>query len=113
MIDKWPDDENGDALRNMAMSGDDLDKRRDIDFSVIFRGEPEASEFCRMISGDDMRVDCHHSEERPDIWDVTVTRNMVPTHDSISMFEDRLARLAAPIGGRIDGWGCFAVPRQQ
>lgn len=112
MIDKWPDDENGDALRNMAMSGDDLSKARDIEFSVIFRNESKARKFCCMISKDDMRADCHHSEGHPEVWDVTVTSNMVPTHYAISLMEDRLARLAVPFGGQNDGWGCFAVPRQ-
>jgi hypothetical protein len=112
MKDEWPDDENGDALRNMEMSGDDLGKSRDIDFSVIFRSASKAQEFCSMISKDNMRVDCHRSEGNPDVWDVTVTSNMVPTHNAISLMEDRLARLAAPFGGQNDGWGCFAVPRQ-
>lgn len=109
MEDEFPDDDNGDALRNMAMSGDDLSKERDIDFSVIFSRESGALEFCHSISDCGWRLDCYHSESDPDKWDVTVTSRMLPTHEAISLMEDRLARAAAPLDGQIDGWGCFAA----
>ena len=42
MIETFPDDENGDVLRQMQESGDDLSRPREIDFSVVFPGELEA-----------------------------------------------------------------------
>ena len=39
---------------------------------------------------------------------MTVTRHMVPGHSAIGDFEEALARWASPLGGRNDGWGCFA-----
>jgi hypothetical protein len=40
-----PDDENGDALRNIAAQGDDLTKPRDIDFTVVFAQAGSAEQF--------------------------------------------------------------------
>lgn len=113
MADEFPDDDNGDALRNMAMSGDDLSKERDIDFSVLFPEEALAREFCRVISNQGWRSDCHNSDDEPDIWDVTVTLKMTPTHEAISLVENQLARFAAPLSGEVEGWGCFAVATQK
>ena len=110
MVDRYPDDDNGDALRNMAMSGDDLSKARDVDFSLVFNSEAMAQRFCDIMSEDKVKLDCHHSDKRPGVWDVTVTSYIVPTHEAISALESRLAHLAAPLGGRNDGWGSFAVP---
>lgn len=39
---RFPPDDNGDALWNMAEAGDDLGKRREVDFSVIFPTEAAA-----------------------------------------------------------------------
>ncbi len=41
----YPDDENGDALWNMVQQGDDLSKKRDIEFTVIFSTEEDALKF--------------------------------------------------------------------
>lgn len=111
MDDHLIGNENEDALHRMAMSGDNLNMPRDIDFSVIFDSQASAREFCRLVFQDGIRTDCHRSDNDSPVWDVTVTSNMVPTSEAISLMEDRLARLAAPLGGQNDGWGCFAVPK--
>ena len=55
----FPDDENGDALRNMAHAGDDLSKERDIDFSVVFSSEQSATKFCQMMAERAIKVNLH------------------------------------------------------
>ena len=104
---QFPDDDNGDALRNMAESGDDLSKIRVVDFSVIFKDLESARNFQSQVqnSGVTVAIDDDSAEQ----VDVTVSREMVPTHASISDFEAMLDHLASPLGGRNDGWGCFAV----
>jgi hypothetical protein len=111
MIDKFPNDENGEALRLMRASGDDLSKERDIDFSVIFSDESSAKSFCTIILEYGMKLDCCKSEQHIEEWDVTVTKKMTPSYEGINSMETRLANLAAPLGGRNDGWGCFSVTR--
>lgn len=107
---KFPDDDNGHVLRNMELSGDDLSKARNIDFSLVFYDESSANEFCKMTLNK-MKFICKSFHDDSDLWDVTVTVNMIPTHSAITSMEDILERIATPLGGQNDGWGCFSVPK--
>jgi Regulator of ribonuclease activity B len=75
MLEKFPPDENGDALRNMQESGDDLSKSRDIDFSILFQNGGSAKSFCEIAAARGWKV-CISAADGG-IWDVTVTSNMV------------------------------------
>jgi hypothetical protein len=108
MLEKFPPDENGYALRNMQESGDDLSKSRDIDFSILFQNGGSAKSFCEIAAARGWKV-CISAAD-VGIWDVTVTSNMVPTYSAIGIMEQLLLQLSAPMNGRNDGWGCFAVP---
>ncbi len=104
---EYPDDDNGAALRNMEASGDDLSKRRVIDFSVVFDGPDEARTFQDRVKS--AEVSAVVEDAGDGLVDVTVSVEMAPTHASISEFEAKLDRLASLLGGRNDGWGCFSV----
>jgi hypothetical protein len=107
---KYPNDENGDVLRRMEAEGDDLSKPRDIDFTVVFPSEYSAKRFAEYFRerGHTVSVDLAHTvEDCP--WNVIVVKNMTPCHDAISSFESDLEEMAITLGGRNDGWGCFAV----
>lgn len=41
----FPDDENGNVLRDIAAQADDLTKARDIDFTVVFAQASSAEQF--------------------------------------------------------------------
>jgi len=71
------DADNEAVLQQMRDSGDDLSQPRVIDFTVVLS------------------------------WDVVVKKHMLPTNASITAFERELQAVAAPLGGRNDGWGCF------
>ena len=107
MDDRFPLDENGDALRNMVESGDDLSKEREIDFSILFPTKANAVRFSEAVSKYGWKIS-HYANELGE-WDVTVSLNMLPTHALITDMESLLAQLAAPMRGKNDGWGCFAV----
>jgi hypothetical protein len=111
--DRFPSDDNGDVLRRMEQSGDDLSRPRDIDFSIVFENEKMAKRFVDLIKGERYWVRIQRDEHFDPPWDVTVTINMVPTHTGITAMEEQLGALAAPLEGRNDGWGCFAVPNDR
>jgi hypothetical protein len=104
----FPDDENGDALRNMKESGDDLSKSRTIDFSVLFKSLDSAQRFLEVVKT--INMDAFIEEDSPSLGsvDVTVKRDMIPTHKHIGDFEATLEGLAGPFGGANDGWGSFS-----
>ena len=108
---RYPNDTNGDALRRMEDSGDDLSRPRNIDFTVVFPNGDAAEEFANhsralgyVVSVESAQTD----EEFP--WDVVVINHIVPTHEAIGTFEDSLQHVASSLGGHNDGWGCLAVP---
>lgn len=106
--EQFPDHENGDVLWDMAQNGDDLTKQREVDFSVIFPTEKAALEFAVLLLRNDQKVSFapYDNDELP--WQVQAHPIMVPTHANISGYESQLADDATPLGGRNDGWGCFA-----
>jgi hypothetical protein len=107
--DDFPPDLNGDVLRRMASRGDDLRIARDIDFSLLFDEEDKARAFCDQLGDAEARVKRYCTEAGEILWDVTVTIRMAPSHQGITEMENHLARLAGPLGGRNDGWGCFGA----
>ena len=108
MTDVFPNDENGDVLRRMAADGDNLSKERPIDFSVIFKDEASARRFVEYFARLDCRSVLHPEKVRGgNYFDVTISKVMLPTHVGITSFESELERVAMPLGGQNDGWGCF------
>lgn len=108
MIQEFPDDENGNVLREMKESGDDLSRPRFVDFTVVFPNEAGAKQLAGRFEKRGCTVAVKRSGVIPELpWDVTVSRFMVPAHGAISEFENELASASASLGGRNDGWGCF------
>jgi len=106
--DTFPDDENGDVLRRMQESGDDLTIAREIDFSVVFPSEDAAIAFAVHLLRNGQKVSLAEPKTDDDLpWEVTVHPRFVPTHAAITAYEELLARDAAEFNGRNDGWGCM------
>lgn len=105
----YPNDANGDALRRMEAEGDDLSRRRNIDFTVVFPDKNSAEEFARHFRslGNEVSVDANESD-RDFPWDVVVVQHMLPSHAEIANFEKLLQSAADALGGHNDGWGCFS-----
>lgn len=109
---QFPDDENGDVLRRMQESGDDLSKPRDIDFTVVFPTEEASEIFNAHFTAAGYQVKGSNAGTVPELpWDVVVIKHMVPTHAAITAFEEELENFAATLKGRNDGWGCFEQPK--
>lgn len=106
----FPDDDNGNVLRQMAANGDALEQPREIDFAVIFPSEDQALAFAITMLRGGVKVsfsEYEESEEMP--WQVLVHPVMVPSHADITALENMLASEAGPLGGRNDGWGCELI----
>ncbi len=107
----FPDDENGDVLRRMEAGGDDLTRPRDVDFTVVFPSEDAASQFAKLFRDRGHRTSVAFSEVVKNCpWDVVVVKNMVPSYEGITEFENILQDVADVFGGHNDGWGCFRQP---
>jgi len=106
---RFPDNEDGDILWKMSEEGDNLLLAREIDFSVIFPTEDSALDFAMHLLRHGRKISFSPYEDHEELpWEVQVHAMMVPTHQNISSYERQLAEDAAVLGGRPDGWGCFA-----
>ena len=108
LIDQFPADENGQVLRQMAESGDDLSKPRNIDFTVVLPSKAAARKFAAHFTGSGYQARVDETGTVPELpWDVVVVKHMLPAHAGITGFEEELEAAATSLGGRNDGWGCF------
>ncbi|QOY86920.1 ribonuclease E inhibitor RraB [Paludibaculum fermentans] len=111
MANPFPSDDNGRVLLRMQENGDDLAKPRDIDFTVVFPGQSSAVAFADYFRRSGYKVSVEKTGSVPELpWDVIVVKHMIPSHNEIAEFENTLSDFASPLGGRNDGWGCFAQP---
>jgi Regulator of ribonuclease activity B len=103
-----PNDSTGDALRRLESEGDDLSRPRDIDFNVVFPNESRAGEFAAHFRKMGYKASIRHAQVREQHpWEVLVVKYMPPSHSGISDFERELEKVARPLDGYNDGWGCF------
>tara|TARA_R110002072_G_scaffold46082_8_gene127952 strand:- start:20276 stop:20620 length:345 start_codon:yes stop_codon:yes gene_type:complete len=106
--DTFPDDDCGNALWNMAQAGDNLAKRRDVEFTVIFSTEDAALKFGAALLFNRQQVllcDNEASTEYP--FEIVATVSMVPSHPEITDYENLLQVHASSFSGIYDGWGSF------
>jgi len=103
----FPDDLNGDVLRRMVEGGDKLTVPRDVDFTVVFPDQDAAEGFASHFRELGYRVSVEKTGTAEGLaWDVSVVRQMVPSHAGITNFEDLLQSVADDFNGRNDGWIC-------
>ncbi|WEN13941.1 ribonuclease E inhibitor RraB [Rhodanobacter sp. AS-Z3] len=106
---RFPDDENGNALWQMAEAGDDLSIPREVDFAVLFPTEDDALQFAVHLLRSDQKVSLSSYEENHELpWQVLAHPFMEPSHSNICGFERLLGESAEDFSGRNDGWGCEA-----
>jgi hypothetical protein len=109
--ERFPDDENGDVLRQMAAAGIDLGSPRVVDFEHCFPDEASAGTFHAAVAGTVLEARLFRLE--PDEgrgWEVQCRVRLVPTHAAITQAELRLGDLARSFGGFHDGWGSLSNP---
>ena len=75
---------------------------------VIFPEERAAEDFAAQIQQSGYSVVVERNDTSDQLpWEARIIRNMVPTHEAITRFEQELEELASANGGRNDGWGCL------
>ncbi|MGN6480537.1 ribonuclease E inhibitor RraB [Luteibacter sp.] len=105
----FPDDDNGQVLRQMVAEGDNLSIPREIDFAVLFETEQAALEFCVAMLRQGQKVSFSEYEDSDEMpWQVFLHPFMEPSHENISAFEAALEGESEGFGGVLDGWGCIA-----
>ena len=99
-------DENADVLRGFEDRGIDLSSPRVVDFSHIFLDPASATKFIEACKTAGFEAE-DTTDEEMDCYDVTVSREMTPTSENITVIEQALGNIAEQFNGRSDGWGFF------
>ncbi len=106
----FPDDDNGEVLRQMAEAGVDLTAEHSVEFAHLAPDQKLAETFAEQAHALGFTVEVYDPDEEAlaegkTDWDVICIRMMVPTHQDITSIESQLADLAHKNGCREDGWG--------
>jgi regulator of RNase E activity RraB len=107
MNDDFPNDAQGDALRRLVASGNNLSKPMFIDFHVAAPDETAASGIAEVANKLGYRVTIYATPTCALPWTCQCSTRMLVTYASLDAIEAELAALAMPFGGRADGWGSF------
>jgi hypothetical protein len=99
-------DENADVLRGMEDRGADLSWPRVVDFSHIFADAPSATRFIEACKSAGFEARDTTDDEMEN-YDVTVSKEMIPTCENVTTTEEALGKLAQQYNGSSDGWGFF------
>jgi len=106
---RFPNDENGNILPKMIREGDDLSKSRKMDFYFAFPEKHQAETFAGQVRLTMSLVPEVSRYEECNMWQATVCKEMIPTHQAITELETALDQIAQLYEGEADGWGCFIV----
>src|SRR5580693_4585527 len=106
MSSSYPNDDDGDALRNVAESGADMSRPMVIDFSVEVRDEPTARRVAELVAahGYDPSIS---EEDGGQSWSVSCSKSMLATYEGVVTVQAELNELVKPHGGSCEGWGTF------
>lgn len=104
----FPDDDNGDVLRQMHEDGDDLTELHDIEYSIAFSSQEQAERCALYLLHEEQKITLFADEEvEPAEWIVTIFVNMEPEYADVVDLEEWFTKIAEKFGGEYDGRGCM------
>lgn len=115
MSQDYPNDADGDALRRVAVCGNDMSQPMEIDFHIAAPDEwtanrvaAEAVElgYATDVSFNATELDFEDTNESF-LWTCTCTLKMVPKYAALLNCQVMLNQVTQPLGAFVDGWGTF------
>jgi regulator of RNase E activity RraB len=94
------------VLQHLAETGSDLSQPMLIDFQVAADDEASANRIAAAAAARGFETQVYFDEEFDD-WICECSQDMIAAPAEIAATEARLDEIAAPFGGRVDGWGSF------
>lgn len=104
----FPNDTTGDTLWQMQQAGDDLDKIREVEFSVLFPSQALALQFGQLLLENSQKLSCtpfQDNEELP--WEITAYPEMSLNYENISAYQELLEMSCVQLEGQFDGFYCL------
>lgn len=108
-FEKFPDDDNGNVLWQMAEDGDDLDEAHEIEYSIAFKTQELAEKCALYLLKEEQKISLFYDEESEiKDWIITIYVYMEPEYSDIVDLEEWFTKIAEQYNGEYDGWGCMA-----
>ncbi len=104
----FPQDNTGNALWKMQVSGDDLSKIREIEFCVLFSTKQSALDFGKLLLADKQKLSLtsYNDPENKPIWEITVYPEIAAHYEQVNNFKQKLQQAAGVFHGQFDSWYC-------
>ena len=106
----YPNDADGDALRQVVAIGSDMSRPMDIDFEIATPDEAAAKRVADEAAKLGYRTNVWFDDEEQDLddkplppWTCTCTRTMMAEYDAIIAVQAELDAVARPFGAYVDG----------
>jgi hypothetical protein len=104
-LSRFPQDENGDVLWELARKGFDLTGDAEVRFALLFPKFDDALKFGVFLLRQEYRVKVNEIDDKPGCHgEVLVDIYLDTNHKDITESEQWLAEQSAPLGGKNDGW---------
>lgn len=102
-------DETTQVLNEMEQAGIDLNVAHDVVFFQLFEKKEQAQQMMDYLAAELPEVSGELlADEIPNVWDVNVTVNMLPSYQNIVDQEKLFEQIAGQFNGYNDGWGIEA-----
>ena len=113
--DNFPRDDDGDVLYRLAVEGEDLSCKRDIEFYCYAKDEKTAETIAADLESYGYRSSIHVGREGTPEESVSVYSKitMLPTYDLIVLEQTRLNLILKPYGAQCDGWMTESSPKRK
>lgn len=102
-VRSWPNDDDGDLLRELEGEGFDFEAVHEVDFQINFERwppSPQALQFLEKLYGTCAIVE---PDEESDGY-VEITKKMVLTYEGIVSMKEQITTLLKPFAGYCDWW---------
>jgi regulator of RNase E activity RraB len=106
MLEAFPNDSDGDVLRQLIATGSDLSAEMEIDFCVSAPDESSGLEFSTEAQKIGFCTDVSQDSESGR-WTCYCTRTMVPAYEEIIHIQELLNAIGKDFDCFSDGWGTF------
>lgn len=106
MGDELPNDADGDVLRRLIVTGSDLSKEMEIDFTVDVPNKEYGTAFVQVVEPLGFRTNVDQDSETGD-WTCYCTRRMIPSYRAIIEVQKTLEDLGRPFNAIPEVWGSF------
>jgi hypothetical protein len=103
---EFPDDADGNALRELVLAGSDLSRPLTIDFTIAIPTPEAGQAIAEAAEAVGYQVAVEQDAESTS-WTCYCTRDMIASYEALIAMQEELNRLSEPHGGYCDGWGSF------